>query len=365
MFESPHNKILQEDFELLAKSNTPLEELRGKTVFVTGATGLIGSQLVKSLACCNRLKGTGIRIVAFVRDEKKAKRIFGAIPDIELLVGDINNEVIYNGEIDCIIHGAGATSSRFFVEHPVETIITAINGTKNILELAREKKVDGFLYLSSLEVYGTPDDTKERIAENDYGYIDILNVRSSYSEGKRMVECLCCSYLSEYGVPVKIARLSQTFGAGVEYNDSRVFAEFARCAIEKRDIILRTRGETVRSYCYTADAVSAIFYILLRGEMGNAYNITNMSTACSVKEMAQLVCDIFCESEIAVKIDVPENIGVFGYNPEMVIKLDATRLEKLGWKPRIGLEQMLIRLVGSMKNDKNQEKKYEIRSIDS
>ncbi len=353
MPESPNNRVLQEDFELLVKSDTPFEELRGKTVFITGATGLIGSQLVKTLACCNRLKGTGIKIVAFVRDEKKAQKIFGDIPYIELLVGDINDKVTYNGEVDYIIHGASATSSRYFVECPVETIITAINGTRNILELARVKKVEGFLYLSSLEVYGTPDGTEERVCENDYGYIDILNVRSSYSEGKRMVECLCCSYMSEYGVPVKIARLSQTFGAGVEYNDGRVFAELARCAIEKRDIVLHTRGETVRSYCYTADAVSAIAYILLRGEAGTAYNVTNMSTACSVKELAQLVCRIFKESEITVKFDIPENIGDFGYNPEMVIKPDATRLENLGWKPRTALEQMLKRLVGSMKNDKN------------
>lgn len=352
MLESPNNPVLQKDLDILAESDVPFKRLDGKTLFVTGATGLIGSQFIKSVACYNRKHGTNIKIIAFVRNADKAEKVFGDIQNVDFFVGDINSPIIYDGDVDYIIHGASATSSKFFVEHPVETIFTAIDGTKNVLEFARSKNVEGFVYLSSLEVYGTPDGTKEKIAENDYGYIDQLNVRSSYSEGKRMVECLCCSYASEYGVPVKIARLSQTFGAGVEYNDGRVFAEFARCAIEKRDIVLHTQGNTVRTYCYTTDAIAALIYIMLDGEVGTAYNVTNMDTACSIKEMGQLVCDTFPESNISVKIDIPQDIASFGYNPEMVIRLDASRLESLGWKAQVPMKEMFIRLVESMKNDK-------------
>lgn len=350
VIESPKNKILQNDFDEIAESNVPFAELDGKTVFVTGATGLIGSQFIKSIACYNRKKGTEIKVAAFVRSAEKAEKVFGQIPNIDFVVGNINDKIEYDGDVDYIIHGASATSSKYFVEHPVETIKTAIDGTTSILEFAKEKKVEGFVYLSSLEVYGTPNADADTIKENDYGYIDQLSVRSSYSEGKRMVECLCCSYASEYGVPVKIARLSQTFGAGVEYNDGRVFAEFARCAIEKKDIVLHTQGNTVRTYCYTTDAVSAIAYILLKGETGQAYNVTNMSTACSIKEMAQLVCDIFKDSNISVKIDIPENVASFGYNPEMVIRLDTAKLESLGWKASVSIDEMFKRLVESMKN---------------
>lgn len=352
MIESPENKVLQNDFDILAGSDVPFDKLDGKTIFVTGATGLIGSQFIKAVAAYNRVNKTSIKSVALVRSLEKAEKVFGDIPGIEIVCGDINDEIKYEGNVDYIIHGASATSSRFFVEHPVETILIAIDGTKNVLEFAKEKKVEGFVYLSSLEVYGTPDNSKDKIGESDYGYIDQLNVRSSYSEGKRMVECLCCSYASEYGVPVKIARLSQTFGAGVEYNDGRVFAEFARCAIEKRDIVLHTMGNTVRTYCYTTDAIAALIYILLKGEVGSAYNVTNMDTACSIKEMAQLVCDTFAESQISVKIDIPENVAAFGYNPEMIIKLDASRLEALGWKAEVGIREMFVRLVESMKIDK-------------
>lgn len=352
MIESANNAVLQKDFDILAGSDVPFDKLDGKSVFITGATGLIGSQFIKAIACYNRVNGTSIKTIAFVRSAEKAEKVFGDIPGIQIIVGDINGEIDFDGDVDYVIHGASATSSKFFVEHPVETIMIAIEGTRNVLEFARKKNVEGFVYLSSLEVYGTPDNSKEKIGENDYGYIDQLNVRSSYSEGKRMVECLCCSYASEYGVPVKIARLSQTFGAGVEYNDGRVFAEFARCAIEKRDIVLHTQGNTVRTYCYTTDAIAALIYILLKGEVGSAYNVTNMDTACSIKEMAQLVCDTFKDSGISVKIDIPENVAAFGYNPEMIIRLDASRLEALGWKAHVGMQEMFERLVESMKVDR-------------
>ncbi len=348
--ESADNKVLQNDLEEIVESGVPFSLLDGKTVFVTGATGLIGSQFIKSVACCNRLKGTNIRIVAMVRSLEKAQKVFGNIPGIEFYKRDITETIDYEGDVDYIIHGASATSSKYFVEHPVETIKIAIDGTSNILDFAVKKNVEGFVYLSSLEVYGTPDKNQTTIKEDYSGYIDTLNVRSSYSEGKRLVECLCCSYASEYGVPVKIARLSQTFGAGVEYNDGRVFAEFARCAIEKKDIVLHTAGRTVRSYCYTTDAVAAIIYILLKGSVGEAYNVTNMSTACSIKEMADTVCNLFSDSNIKTVIEIPENVASFGYNPEMIIRLDSSKLESLGWKASVSLEEMFRRLVESMKS---------------
>ena len=249
--------------------------------------------------------------------------------------------------MDYIIHGASATSSKYFVDHPVETILTAIKGTRNILEYAKYAQVEGMVYLSSLEVYGTPDGTKKTISESDYGYIDPLSVRSSYSEGKRMAECLCVSYAKEYDVPVKIARLSQTFGAAVSYDDGRVFAEFARCVAEKKDIILHTQGNTVRTYCYTRDAVNAIFYILINGIKSEAYNVTNMETAVSIREMAELVCSIYPESGIKVRIEIPEDISGFGYNPEMRIILNNEKTQALGWKAEVGLADMYRRMIES------------------
>lgn len=353
IMESANDTIMQQDIEEIVKSNIPFEQLAGQTVFITGSTGLIGSQVVKALAACNRMKHTDIKVIAYARNEAKAKEIFGELlnrGDVIVQIGDINEAIAVDADVDYIIHGASATSSKYFVTNPVETISTAIQGTTNILEFAKSKRVKGMVYLSSLEVYGTIDSKKEFVTEQDYGYIDPLNVRSSYSEGKRMVECLCVSYAQEYNVPVKIARLSQTFGAGVEYQDGRVFAEFTRCAMEQRDIVLHTAGNTVRSYCYTKDAVSALFYILVLGEDGQAYNVTNMQTAISIRDMAELVCNIFSESGIKVVIDIPKDLASFGYNPEMIIRLDSAKLEALGWKATVGLEEMYKRMALSSFN---------------
>lgn len=352
ILEAQSDQIMQEDIDEIANGSFPVEELDGKTVLVTGSTGLIGSQVVKTLAAFNRVKGTDIKIIAFARSREKAQRVFGNLlnrGDVVVAIGDVNSPMNVDGDVDYIVHGASATSSKYFVSNPVETIATAMNGTTNILEFAKSKAVKGMVYLSSLEVYGTPYSNEGYISEDDYGYIEPLNVRSSYSEGKRMVECLCVSYAKEYNVPVKVARLSQTFGTGVEYNDGRVFAEFARCAMEKKDIVLHTQGNTVRTYCYTKDAVEALLYILVKGNVGEAYNVTNMDTAISIKEMAELVCRIFPEAGIKVTIDIPQDVASFGYNPEMVIRLDSTKLMGLGWKATTDLPQMFTRLVESMR----------------
>lgn len=347
ILESIDNKILQEDIEQIAESYS-FEQLKDSTVFVTGATGLIGSQVVKTLACMNRMKSLNITVLALARSREKAQNAFGQLlerGDVQIITGDVTKELDVKQPVDYIVHGASPTSSRYFVTNPVETITTALSGTKNILELARQKQVKGMVYLSSLEVYGVPQTENGVVGEKDYGYIDPMSVRSSYSEGKRMAECLCVSYAEEYQVPVKVARLSQTFGAGVQYDDGRVFAEFARCAVEKRNIVLHTAGNTLRTYCYTKDAVAALLTILVKGEAGTAYNVTNKDTAVTIREMAQCVCDTFPDSHIAVEFDMPEDLASFGYNPEMVIRLDPHRLEELGWHATVNLRDMFVRMI--------------------
>ena len=345
------NNILLEDITNIASSKmVSWDKLEGKSVFVTGATGLIGSQIVLGLDQHNKLFGTNIKVYALARNKDKAAKLFGECTEnVITVMGDMCSPYEIDGDVDYIVHGASMTSSKDFVEKAVETILTGIKSTANVLEFAREKNVSGFVYLSSLEAYGVTDPNLKGVKETDYGFIDQLSPRSSYSEGKRMVECLCASYASEYGIPVTVARLCQTFGPGVLYSDNRVFAQFARSIIEGKDIVLKTDGSTERNYCYIRDAVSAILTILLDGNSGEAYNVANKDTLISIRGMAEMLIENYPESGTKLVFDIAEDITKLGYNPKVKMNLATDKLEALGWKAQVGLEEMFRNLIISMK----------------
>lgn len=343
-----NHHILKEDVRLFAEHFELWEQLRGKSFLVTGATGLIGSVLIKCLLELNRLRGLGLKVVAVIRDEEKARRVFGEgssqMEFRQIPLENIRQDTI-NADVDFIVHLASPTASKYFVEHPVETLTTAVGGTEAVLEYAKSENVEAMVYASSLEVYGS-NHTDEWIGEEFQGYVNPTEVRSSYNIGKRACECLCHSYAEEYGVNVSIARMTQTFGAGVKYNDNRVFAQFSRKAIENEDIELHTSGDTCRMYCYTTDAVSAMLYLLIKGEKGEAYNIANKESYISIRDMARLVRDEF-NPNIRVVVSLKENQG---YAPETKLKLDTAKIESLGWQPKVDLKNMFGRLIDSLKS---------------
>lgn len=347
------NSYIKEDIDnLLLHEKNLLNLFSDKTVFITGSTGLIGSQLVFTLLEANKKYKLNIRVLALARSLKKAKEVFAEYTEdscLNVISGDVLALPEISEPIDYVVHGASITSSWAYVHQPVDTIDTAISGAMNVLNLAKEKKVQAFVYLSSLEIYGVT--STENIGEGDIGKIDFLNVRSSYSESKRMVECLCIAYAKQYGVPAKIARLTQTFGPGISHDDNRVFAQFARSIIENRDIVLHTTGETKRTYCYTSDAVSGILYILQKGEVSEAYNVANAETFFSIMEAAKLLVSLKMNTISKVVVDI-QDASSLGYNPVSKIKLKTEKLQNLGWQPRVDMPEMLKRLVLSMKQEK-------------
>ena len=350
MLEDSLDKYVQQDVERIANDNSiPWTCFEGKSILVTGATGLIGSLLIKALACRNRLFDSKITIKALARNETKAKQIFSDILDrdyFEIIVNDICNPIA-SSRVDYIIHGASLTSSLDFVNKPVETIWVSIQGIRNILELAKDNSVLGIAYLSSLEYYGIP--STQNVKETDLGFINPTSVRSSYSESKRLAECMCVSYASEYNVPVKMVRLAQTFGPGVSISDNRVFAQFARNIIKGENVILHTKGDTTRNYCYTADAVSGILIVLAKGISGEAYNIANPNSIISIAEMAKFVCKNFGNDQSQLEFDLGKDESAFGYNPTIKISLITDKISNFGWQAKTDLYEMFERTIASLR----------------
>lgn len=345
-------KYLQEDLSILADT---IHELGfgGSTLLVTGATGLVGSLCVRAAIEHNRHYKEPVFVIALVRSVEKAKLMFddeaseaGGIPHIRFLIQDVTKPLPDTLECDYIIHAANSTSSKFFITNPVDVIDSIYQGTKNILCYAAEHPVAGVVYLSSMEVFGCVD-TEERVHENNLGYLDIHNVRSCYSEGKRHAELLCKCYAEQYNVPVTVARLAQTFGAGIPTTEDRVFAQFARSALRGENIVLHTKGLSVGNYCYTRDTVRALLLLLKKGERGESYNVVNEETTRTIADMAKMVAEKFSDGRSQVVFDIPED-KQYGYSPDTKLHLSADKIKSLGWLAEVGLEEMYTRMISDL-----------------
>ena len=308
-------------------------------VLITGGTGFLGGSIIKFLLACKK----ELSIYLFCRDKHQAELLFDRDSRIFFVEGSLEgileNETLKKCKIDYIIHCAAPTQSSYMIANPVETADAIVIGTRNILEFAQKNSVESMVYLSSMEVFGAVADTGVFRKENELGDIDLTMPRSCYSLGKRMAEHYCHLYCQQYGVPVKIARLAQVFGKGVRCEDNRVFMQFARSAINEKNIILKTDGLSMGNYCATEDAVNAIITILENGVNGEVYNVVNEQNTMTIREMAQLVASKIAGDKIKVEI-IQEDNSKTGYAPKTGLRMSAEKLRALGWTPQKSLIEM-------------------------
>lgn len=308
-----------------------------KNILITGATGLVGSLLVKAFAYANEIYGASAVIYAVVRDETKAESVLdGYLPnEINLVKQDLSEALTTElPKIDYIVHAAAITKSKTMVQRPIDVINTSLVSTQSLLRLAQANSAK-MLYISSMEYYGTlPEGTLA--TEDQLGYIDLSSARSCYPESKRMCECMCNAYAHQYAVNVCSARLAQTFGAGVLKGENRAFMQFLRSALAGENITLKTEGLSETNYVNSIDAVKAILTLLATGASGEAYNVVNEETHSTIKDVAQLVIDEFSAGTSRLVFDI-DTYNTSGYAADVKLRLSASKLEALGWSPQYGL----------------------------
>ena len=341
------NKIVDSDMDYIISRNVDFEKLRGATVMISGANGMIASYIIYTLLSLNDKKKYGVTVLAGCRNIEKAKKHFDKIAgrsDFKILEQDVTESVEYDGEIDYMIHAASQAGPRQFVNDPVGTLKVNTIGTINMLELARKKSVRGFLYTSTREIYGYASEHVSTVTETEFGHMDCADPRTCYPEGKRVSETMCASYKSQYGVPCTIVRIAHTYGYGMDLYDGRVIADLTKNIIEGSDIVLKSDGSKSFAVTYIADMVSGILTAFLNGD-DLQYNVVNDTCVVSIKDIADAL--VASRPGIGAKLvfDIPPEGTNTGYSKSDFCRLDASKVKSLGWTPDIGAQEGLKRTV--------------------
>lgn len=331
--------VEQRDIDIIRSSPIDWEKFRDRTVLVTGATGRLGMYIVEAINKADIDWNLNVNIIALARSRAKLRQVFGdslELPNVHALVQDITEPIHWDGDVHYIFHTAGAASPRDFTSQPADTLWGHVQGTHNVLELAREKKSEKVLYVSTVEVYGEWK-SAEGIREEDMGPMHCSHARACYPEAKRLCETMLASYEAQYKVPYVGVRLCHTFGPGISLDDGRAFSEFIRNVIDGGDIVLQTDGSAVRTYTYAADAIGAMLLAFTKGKE-HYYNIANLDNLISIRGLAELIAGLDTKGKVKVRHAGREGRGL-AYLPFKLGIMNVDKITELGWRPQVGLEK--------------------------
>lgn len=311
--------------------------LDGKSLLITGATGLIGSFLADAVLDLNARTGAGVELYAAGRSAEGMRARFGEAvddPRFHYVPFDATRPAALDFEPDYVIHAATSAHPLAYATDPVGIMQANLVGTAQLLEALRGQGHGRFLLLSTGETYGENPGLPEGFSETDHGWIDTMTPRACYPESKRAAETLCASYAAQYGVDALVARLCHVYGPTFTPSNSRADAQFIRKALAGEDIVMKSAGSQVRSFCYVADAAAALLRLLDAGETGRAYNVANRGSVASIREYAETLADV---AGVRVAFDLPPETERAGYTKITRAVLNPARLEALGWAPRYDL----------------------------
>lgn len=322
-----------------------LDFLKDKSICIFGASGLIGSYLLNLLVFANQKHDLNMRIQAVVHRESSKQKLqesFFGLDNLTVCAMDLQKPLTGECDFDLVVQAASPADPLSYSTNPVGTFLTNVDGCKNVLDWMAGSNAK-MVYLSSGEVYGQTQPGETGYQEQDYGYVDHLTPRACYSMGKRAAETLCRLYVEQYKSRVIIARLCHVYGPTISETNSRADAQFLRKARMNEDIILKSKGDQIRSYCYVSDACTGLLEILKQGTIGDAYNIANPHTIVSIYEFAKQIAE---EASVNLSFSDPSILEAKGFSTVQRAVLDSKKLCQLGWEPNVSLKQGVRRMLG-------------------
>lgn len=334
-------QLYEQELHRILSFELPWQKLENKTILISGATGMVGKCLIDLLMLRNQSTDNKIKIIALSRNEKTAKQRFEEYwnnPFFQYISCDVNDKIPECGQADYIIHAASNTHPLQYSQDSVGTIASNVIGTKNLLDYAVTHGTEHFCFVSSVEVYGENRGDVEKFDEKYLGYIDCNTLRAGYPESKRLGETLCNAYKQTYDLDFTIPRLSRVYGPTMLMSDSKAISQFIKKAAAKEDIILKSEGNQKYSYSFVTDAVSGILYTMLLGNACEAYNVADEASDITLKELAEYLAAI---AGTKVIFELPEESERRGYSTATKAMLDATKLRKTGWEPRVHMQEGL------------------------
>ncbi len=306
--------------------------LKGKKILITGATGALARYIVHSLMeIWKRTNDGDAKVIILCRSREKAAKCFGEyLTDSRFVVleGCVETKIEYEDGIDYIFHGAGYSATKYFSTNPVEIISANTVGTYNLLQLAAEKKVKGFVFFSSCAVNGV-------LKTDYYTYtgIDPVQSKNCYILGKQIGENMCVSFLEEYQVPAKIVRIGYSYGPYVDMDDGHLYSDFIRSIIRGEDLVIKGDGQKYLGCCYVTDAVRAFFKVLLEGRAGVPYVMRNQIEVKTLEGIAKLLTEeAFPDRKLHYRCEQkPQG------ETEKFVPIMPKLLMDMGWSPRVSL----------------------------
>jgi UDP-glucuronate decarboxylase len=340
------SRLTQTDVhEAALRLGTTASAFAGRTVLLTGAGGFLGTYFVELFRDLNRtVLKSSCHVIAY---DNFITRGPSRLPPNEGGVEFKNHDVIkpleIDGPVDYIIHAAGIASPEYYRRFPLETLEVATIGTKNMLELARNRQSEAVLFFSSSEIYGDPDPSHVPTTEDYRGNVTCLGPRACYDESKRLGETLCGIYHGSYGVPAKIVRPFNVYGPGMQQNDYRVLPNFASRILDGAPLLVYSNGRQTRTYCYVGDAIVGFLQVLVAGRAGEAYNIGNPAPEISVVQLVEILSEVVGRRLEFRLVEYPDS-----YPPDEPQRrcpaIDKARRD-LGYEPRISIHDGLGRFM--------------------